>query len=66
VRNSGALILWNGGQHFIGRLEVLSHHSRLILQDRQQEREAHDVELLVAQVEAVVVGDVAEQIHLSV
>ena len=66
MRNASALILWNSGQHFISGLEIFSHHRGLILKHRQQQWEAHNVEFLVAQVETIVVGYVAEQVHLPV
>ena len=66
VSDSGALFLGNCGKDLVGSLKVSPHDSRLVLQDRDQERETDDVELLVAQVEAVVLGDVAQKIHHSV
>ena len=46
-------------------VEVLTHHGRLVLQDRQQERVANHVQVFIAQVESVVLRNVAEKIHHS-
>ena len=66
MSDSSALLLGNGGQDLVGGVEVLAHDGRLVLEHGEEEREAHDVELLVAEVEAIVARYVAEQVHLPV
>ena len=47
------------GKDLVGCIEVSSHDGGLVLQDREEEREADYIELLVSEVEAVVLGDVS-------
>ena len=65
VCNARSLFSGYRRQHFVGRLEVASHHSCLVLEHRQEQWEADDVELLVAQVQAVITRNVAKQVHHS-
>lgn len=63
VGHSDPLLLGDGGQELVGRAEVPPHDGRLVLQHGEQQGVADDVQLLVSQVETVVLGDVAQQIH---
>ena len=66
VGHAGALLARHCGQHVVGRVKVPPHDRRLVLEHGEQDGVADNVELLVAQVEAVVLGDVAEEVHDAV
>ena len=61
-----SLLPWHELQHALRRVEVPPHDGGLVLEHGHQQMEAHHVELLVAQVEAVVLRDVAQQVHGTV
>ena len=63
VGHTGPLLLGDGGQDLVRHAEVPPHHGGLVLQDGHQQGVGDDVELLVPQVEAVVLGDVAQEVH---
>lgn len=59
----GPLLLGDCGQDPVCSAEVSSHDSCLILQHRQQQRIADDVQLFVSKVESAIFWDVAQEIH---
>lgn len=53
-------------QNLCRSLQVSTKDSRLVLDDREREPESVEVDVLVAEVDAVVRGEVAEEVHLAV
>lgn len=64
--HSGPLLFWNCGKHLVGHSKVPSHYSSLVLQDRDQQGVADNIELFVSQVQTVIFGYVTQQVHCSV
>jgi len=63
VGHPRSLLFRDRRQNLVGSVKVLPHHCRLVLEHREEQLERDHVQLLVAQVQAVVGGNVAEQIH---
>lgn len=55
--------LWNGRQQLRGSVELIPEHEGLVLEDWKREGEGGDSHILVAQVDAGVALDVAEDVH---
>ena len=49
--------------YLLSCLKVLSHHSCLVLQDRQQQGVTNNIHILVTQVKPVVFGNVTKNVH---
>ena len=49
--------------HLVCCIEVFSHDGRLVLEDRELERVADNVQLLVTEVDSIVTRDVAQQVQ---
>lgn len=64
--DSGPLFLWNGGKDLVSHAEVPPHDSRLVLQHRDQEGVADNVQFFVPQIKPVVFRNIAQEIHRSV
>lgn len=63
--HSGPLLFRNCWKHLVGHSKVPPHYGSLVLQDRDQQGVADDVELLVSQVQTVIFGYVTQQVHRS-
>ena len=60
---SYSTVFYSKGNYLVSCFEVPPHDGRLILQDGEEELEAHHIQLLVPQVQPAVRRDIAQQVH---
>ncbi len=66
MSDASPLVLGDLDQDLVGGIKVLPHDRGLVLEHGDEELEGDHVQLLVAQVQAAVLGYVAEQVHGAV
>lgn len=64
--NPVVLVLGNGRQQFLCHLKVISEDGSLVFNDTERKGETVDGKVLVAEVNTVVTGNVAEQVDVLV
>ena len=60
---SYSTVFYSKGNYLVSCFEVPPHDGSLILQDGEEELEAHHIQLLVPQVQPAVRRDIAQQVH---
>lgn len=61
-----ALVGRDGGENLGSAVEVTAQDGGLVLDDREGEGEGEEVDVFVAEVDAVVGREVSEEVHLSI
>lgn len=61
----GSLFFWDCGKDFVSHAEISPHHSSLIFEHWDQQRVTNNVQLFIAQIQPVVLGDIPQEIHCS-